>query len=130
METPPNNNRFRILHIEDNSLDAELIESALQVHLPCDITTVNTKASLEAALEGAEPDLILSDSNLPSFDGLSALDLASLKSPGTPFVFCSGQISEEKKTEALRRGAVDCIPKNDMAGLIAFVKKLCAKKQR
>lgn len=115
---------IRILHLEDDALDAQLIKAALQVHLPCDITAVASKAAFQAELELAMPDFIISDSSLPGFDGLAALQLTAQKCPKVPFIFCSGYVSAEKKREALAHGAMECIPKDDLDELIALIKRL------
>lgn len=117
---------LRIIHIEDDPCDAELIAAALEVHALSQITTVTTKLALAAEIQTELPDLIISDSNLPGFDGLSALAFATQHCPGIPFVFCSGFLSAEKQAQALAHGAVDCVSKNDLTRLIALVKKLAA----
>lgn len=67
---------------------------------------------MSAKSRQGHPDLIVSNPGLPSFDGLSALALASSKAPKTPFVFGSGNLSAEKKLEALGRGAAGCISRS------------------
>jgi CheY-like chemotaxis protein len=116
---------LQILLVEDNPFDAELIEATLQAQFGCQITTVGSKVDFEAALERAQPDFIISDSNLPSFEGLVALQLAIQKYPQVPFIFCSGLCSDQKKAEALAHGAIECLPKDDLTNLIALVKSLC-----
>ena len=67
---------MRILHLENNTGDAELIAAALEAGgLGGDVTRVATHADFLAALEGRF-DLILADHTLPAFDGLSALKIA------------------------------------------------------
>lgn len=114
----------RILHLEDNLNDSELIKATLQGQLRCHITVVATRAAFEAALERNAPDLILSDSSLPGCDGLSALALATKKLPAVPFIFCSGNIPDLMKVEAARHGATDFISKDDLAGLVTLIKRL------
>jgi CheY-like chemotaxis protein len=119
---------LQILLVEDNPFDADLIEAALQARFGCLVTTVDSRAEFEAELERHSPDFILSDSNLPSFDGLTALALAKQKYPDTPFIFCSGHIPEEAKEEALARGAVACVSKDDLDGLVVIIGQLVQKR--
>ena len=70
-----------------------------------------------AALEANWPDLILSDFNLPGFDGLEALALAQATCPDTPFIFVSGAMGEEVAIEALKRGATDYVLKDRISRL-------------
>jgi two-component system cell cycle sensor histidine kinase/response regulator CckA len=114
----------RILHLEDNLHDSELIKATLQGQLACHITVVATRAAFETELERSIPDLILSDSSLPGFDGFSALALANKKLPAVPFIFCSGNIPDLMKVEAARHGATDFISKDDLAGLVTLIKRL------
>src|SRR5437867_8635235 len=77
MNTARDNIRLRILHLEDDSNDAELIQAALESEgLAVAIHRVDTREEFTAALTGPPFDLILSDYALPGFDGLSALRLA------------------------------------------------------
>ena len=118
---------LRILHLEDNPIDAELIKAQLQRHgISCSVTRVATRAAYQAALEQTAVDLILSDSNLPAFDGLSALKMAAEKCSGTPFIFVSGDTSHEAATESLVRGADDFVPKGDLSRLLAVVRRIYA----
>lgn len=121
---------LRILHLEDNCYDAALIAAALQVHLACQITAVATRVAFEAELERDTPDFIISDSSLPDFAGSLALAWAGQKCPGVPFVFCSGDVSALKQAEALKAGATGCISKDDLASLVALIRRLCGEAGR
>src|SRR5439155_1611895 len=73
---------LRILHLEDNPADAELIQAILETEgIICDVTRVDTQADFFASIEHGGFDLILTDYTLPSFDGLSALKIALEKCP-------------------------------------------------
>ena len=68
---------LRILSIEDDPKDTELIQDLLEAeNIACEMKRVETEATLLALLEEGGIDLILADYSLPSFDGLSALKLA------------------------------------------------------
>jgi CheY-like chemotaxis protein len=86
---------LRILLLEDDAHDAELIQEFLEAdHFVCEITRTQTRAEFVAALKDVELDVILADYTLPSFDGLSALMLASSARPDLPFIFVSGTLGE------------------------------------
>ncbi|WP_051390056.1 PAS domain S-box protein [Bradyrhizobium sp. Ec3.3] len=113
-----------ILLLEDDRNDAGLIEVLLETdHLICRITCVQSRAEFLAALESAEFDLILSDYKLPSFDGLSALNLAQSIRPDLPFIFVSGTLGEEAAIEALKIGATDYVLKTRMSRLVPAVRR-------
>jgi PAS domain S-box-containing protein len=105
--------QLRILMLEDVVTDAELIERELQrAKIWYTARRVDSRPDFEDALERFQPDLILADYNLPSFDGVTALRLAHNRLPDVPFLFISGSIGEERAVEALRHGATDYIIKD------------------
>ncbi|MEO6569419.1 MAG: hypothetical protein ABIO94_11705 [Opitutaceae bacterium] len=66
-----------ILHLEDNPHDAELIAALLLGEWPdCVIEQVSTQKAFIERLGSRKYDVVLSDFNLQSFDGLQALHLA------------------------------------------------------
>jgi CheY-like chemotaxis protein len=68
---------LRILHLEDDPKDAELIQDTLEAEgIVPDLIRVETQADFVASLERGGFDLIFADYTLPSFDGLSALKIA------------------------------------------------------
>jgi signal transduction histidine kinase len=113
---------LRILHLEDNKYDRELIATALSDGgLTCHFDYADQKTEFERALESGGLDLVLSDFTLPSFDGMSALGMARRLQPDTPFLFVSGTIGEERAVEGLRSGAVDYVLKDNPARLVPAV---------
>jgi two-component system, cell cycle sensor histidine kinase and response regulator CckA len=113
---------MRILHIEDNLHDAELILGLLEAEWPgCDVKVVSNRPELISLLETQKYDLILSDFSLGSFTGLDALKMAQDREPGTPFIFLSGTIGEDRAIEALKAGAQDYLIKDRMKRLITAI---------
>lgn len=118
------NTTLRVVHLEDNSKDAELIASMIEAEgITVDVTLVETKEDFIKALKRGGFDIILSDYTIPSYDGISALKKAKEISPDTPFVFVSGTIGEERAVEALRMGATDYVLKNNMERLIPVIQR-------
>lgn len=110
---------MKFLHLEDNDSDAELFEMLLQREWPgCSITRLSTRREFETALQRENFDLVLSDHSMPGFDGLTALQMVRTTAPGTPFVFLSGTIGEERAIEALKHGAYDYVLKESPARLL------------
>src|SRR6202051_4834428 len=113
---------LRILSIEDDPKDAELIQSLLETEdSACEVTRVDTQAALVASLEQGGVDLILADYTLPSYDGLSALKLAMRACPEVPFIFVSGTLGEEVAIEAVKIGATDYVLKTRLSRLVPSV---------
>jgi CheY-like chemotaxis protein len=116
---------LRVLHLEDNSWDAELIRTELETSkVPCSITQIWTEKDFNAALEKGGIDIILSDSQLPSFQTLKALTRAREICPSVPFIFVSGTSSPILKANAFFRGATDFINKNDLPKLVSLMERL------
>jgi signal transduction histidine kinase len=112
----------RLLHLEDEELDHELVVAYLQRGgLVLQVERVDTQPQFEAAL--AQPwDLVISDYHLPGFSGLDALRLlreyeAKSGSGPVPFILVSGQIGEDTAVEAMRNGASDYLLKNNLSRL-------------
>src|ERR1700756_4652291 len=113
-----------ILLLEDDPNDARLIEDLLEAdQFVCRIVCVQSHAEFSAALKDGDLDLILSDYRLPSFDGLSALNLALSVRPDLPFIFVSGTLGEEAAIEALKVGATDYVLKTRMSRLMPAVRR-------
>jgi signal transduction histidine kinase len=118
------NQVIKILHLEDDSFDADLVKAALaQERILCDISLVNSLDSFIGAIEKDTHDIILSDYSLPGFDGLSALALSTAKCPDVPFIFVSGKMGEELAIETLKSGGTDYVLKNGLSRLGPSVKR-------
>jgi PAS domain S-box-containing protein len=115
---------LRVLYLEDDPRDAELVQETLEAEdIPCQITRVETEADFIAALELGGIDLILADYTLPSFDGLSALKIARQGWPHIPFIFVSGTLGEEIAIEALKNGATDYVFKTRLSRITPSVQR-------
>src|SRR5271157_1647654 len=124
----PVKDRIRILHLEDNLRDAELIESALEGQgVNASWTLVETPEALVKALQKEPFNLVISDFTFPTFYGLDALELAKNSRPDVPFIFVSGTIGEERAVEAMRRGATDYVLKDKIFRLGDVVKRALAE---
>ena len=117
------NPTLRILHLEDDLLDARLLEEILKAEgISASITLTRTAAEFHAALE--QPyDLILSDYTIPGFNGLAALEAARQKPAPLPFIFLSGTLGEEAAIEALKQGATDYVLKDRPGRLGAAIRR-------
>ena len=73
---------LRILHVEDNPHDAELIQAILSAEgISCEVVLAGTHEEYSTALSKEKFDIVLCDYSLPSFDGTAALDLAQKVCP-------------------------------------------------
>ena len=115
---------LRILHLEDNPYDAELIKSTLEnLKFSFTINHVSNKENYLKSLDEDEYDLIFCDYKVPSFNGLEALKIARNKLTEIPVIFISGTIGEERAVELLKSGATDYILKNNTSRLPVAVER-------
>src|SRR6202790_112301 len=116
--------QLSVLHLEDDSRDAELVRETLEAEgISCHVTCVETEAPFIAWLEQGGFDLIFADYTLPSFDGLSAVKIAHQIRPLVPFIFVSGTMDEEIAIEALKIGATDYVFKSGLSRLAPSVRR-------
>ena len=114
--------RLRILSLEDDAHDAELIQELLEGEgIACQLFRVDSQGAFSASLERGEIDLILADYTLPGFDGLSALKQTMTLRPEVPFIFVTGTLGEEVAIEALKIGATDYVLKTRLSRLVPSV---------
>ena len=119
MKTP-----LRLLHLEDNPVDAELITATLmEGNIPCQSQLVDTRQAFVAALKEGRMDLILADYSIPGFDGMAALILARQHCPDVPFLFVSATIGEELAIDAMHQGATDYVLKQRLGRLVPSVQR-------
>ncbi|HEU0038325.1 MAG TPA: response regulator [Verrucomicrobiae bacterium] len=115
---------LRILHLEDDPHDRQLVEEKLAADgLVCEFIRVAEKEQFEARLEQNQFDVILSDFTLPAYDGMAALAAARTMRPETPFLFVSGTIGEELAVEGLKFGATDFVLKEHLHRLGPAVRR-------
>jgi PAS domain S-box-containing protein len=120
----------RILHLEDNATDAELIQATLEGEgVQVELTRVEAKDEFVDALKQGLFDVILADYTLASFDGLSALRIAKQHARDVPFIFVSGTSGEDIAIEALKTGAADYVLKTRPARLGPAVKRALREAQ-
>jgi signal transduction histidine kinase len=115
---------LRILHLEDDPKDADLVQALLETGgADCQVTRVDTEADFRASLDRGGHDLVLADYTLPSFDGISALKIAKEKRPEVPFIFVSGTLDEDVAIEALQIGATDYVFKTRLSRIVPSVQR-------
>ncbi len=114
---------MKILHLEDNAMDAEITHALfLEVWPECEVSVVDNREDFLKQL-ACNHDIILSDFSMANFNGLEALELARVKVPDVPFIFLSGTIGEERALEALRAGASDYLIKDRPKRLIPAMER-------
>jgi two-component system cell cycle sensor histidine kinase/response regulator CckA len=116
--------KLKILNVEDNPLDSELIQHALERGgLDFELTRVDTADAFARALYAVTPDVILADYSLPQFSGPDALRYSRTHFQLTPFIFVTGSLGEELAIETLKQGATDYIMKERLDRLVPAIQR-------
>ena len=114
--------RIDILLLEDSPIDADLTSAFLsRGEIDYSLERVDDREQFLSALQQRRFDLILADYALPTFDGLSALELARRHAPETPFIFVSGTLGEDIAIRSLQQGATDYVLKQKLERLAPAV---------
>jgi len=109
---------IRLLLVEDSEDDALLLMREIRLAgFDAETTRVDTLRGLETALESQDWDVVVSDYALPSFDGLTALEMVQNAGIDLPFIVVSGTIGEDVAVAAMRAGAHDYVMKDRLARL-------------
>ena len=115
---------MRILYLEDDPKDAELVQATLETEgIFCEVTRADNQDDFSSRLEQGGFEVILADYTLPLFDGLSALKIAQEICPEIPFIFVSGTLREEMAIEALKQGATDYVFKTRLSRIVPSVRR-------
>jgi two-component system OmpR family sensor kinase len=116
--------KLRVLMLEDRVEDAELNKFELRKGCLNFVSRcVETEEDFRKELAEFKPDIILSDYELPDFDGISALIISKSVEPEVPFIFVTGRMGEETAIEMLTRGATDYVLKNRLSRLVPAVQR-------
>jgi two-component system cell cycle sensor histidine kinase/response regulator CckA len=115
---------WRILHLEDNAKDLDLIRKEVQEQRPtwAWVQATTEKEFHEAWKEGAF-DLVLLDHSLPGYGGLAAMAWMRAEHPEVPCLFVSGTIGEERAIETLKKGATDYVLKDKLDRLVPAMER-------
>jgi PAS domain S-box-containing protein len=115
---------LRLLILEDNPYDAELMQENLRsAGISFKALHVESGAAFHEALLEFSPGLILSDYDLPGFNGSEALKMAREMCPEVPFILVTGAIGEEMTIQFLTSGATDYVLKNRMSRLVPAIRR-------
>ncbi len=109
---------FRLLFVEDDPADLELIQRELRTGgVPFQGEVVSQPEGFFKRIREASFDAVLSDFRLPGWNGMDVL--RELRGLGLeiPFLLITGTLGEEKAVECMRLGASDCILKDRLGRL-------------
>jgi two-component system sensor histidine kinase UhpB len=112
---------LRILILEDDPIDADIVKWALKESLNCIFHIAVNKEAYALALDEFQPDVILADNALPRFSAKEALEMLLHRAMDIPFILVTGTVSEEFAASIIRMGADDYILKDRLGRLPAAI---------
>jgi PAS domain S-box-containing protein len=129
VSVPAAERRLRILFVEDSPADVELCLRALrQAGFRAEAAVAATPHEFARLLEANQFDVVLSDFNLPAWNGLEALKTLRQQRREIPFILVTGSLGEETAVDAIQLGAADFIIKDRLARLPVAVQRALEEK--
>lgn len=104
---------LKVLILEDNENDMELLKAEVlsSLRYNSQFKWAVSKNEFLQHIKEFGPDIVLSDYNLPQFNGLEALILLKEIDPNIPFIIVTGTLSEEAAADSIKAGAWDYVVK-------------------
>lgn len=115
---------LHLLLIEDSENDAKLLLRSLERQgLRVESRRIETKEQLDASLEEGGWDLVISDYQLPHFDGMEALHCVRAENLDVPFIMVSGKVCEDLAVAVMHAGANDFLLKDQLSRLAPAIER-------
>lgn len=122
-EDPPPH-PLRILHLEDSTVDHELVRLALHKSgESCELERVETLEEFGRQVHAFNFDAILADYRLPGFTALDAWHILQQQAHPPPFILLSGAIGEPAAVSAIKMGMSDYLAKDDLSRLAQIIRR-------
>jgi two-component system, sensor histidine kinase and response regulator len=129
LAAPPG--QLRVLHVEDNDADAELVAQTLRRGgLSVSVVVVQEEAEFERQLRLQNPDVVIADYNLPQWKGIDALHVMRREGLDIPLIIVSGALGDITAVECIKRGATDYVLKDGLARLPETVRRALQEKSQ
>ena len=119
---------FKVFILEDMPVDLELMKRQIRKFNPQVLFAVaRNRTEFESKVVPFQPDIVLSDYNLPDMNGLEALLYVREHLNSTPFVFITGILNDEEKVaEAILTGASGYLLKDNLRNLPELLTQVVA----
>jgi CheY-like chemotaxis protein len=129
-DSPSQSGELRVLHVEDNEPDAELVAQALRKGgLSISVVVVQEEAAFVRELRAHRPEVVIADYNLPQWKGMEALEVLRREGLDIPLVLVSGALGDVTAVECIKLGATDYVLKDGLARLPEAIRRALQEKQ-
>jgi PAS domain S-box-containing protein len=129
--SPAASTRLRILMLEDDPADAELVLRALkQSDLDAEIDQAATRRQFTELLAGRAYDLVLADYRLPDWTGMDALRELRRLQFDVPLIIVTGDLGDELAVDCVKAGAADYVLKGGNLARLPVAAKRAVEDKR
>ena len=123
---------FKVFILEDMPVDLELIKRQVKRFNSTVLFSVaRQRSEFEEKVTLFQPDIVLSDYNLPDMNGLEALLYVREHLNSTPFVFITGILNDEEKVaEGILNGASGYLLKDNLRNLPELLQRVIKQNEQ
>ncbi len=100
----------KLLVVDDDALIRQSLSEVLRLE-GYDVDEASSGGDALRALGESEPDLVITDFNMPEVDGMQLLREIRARRPGLPVILITGYGTVEQAVEAMKAGAYDYVSK-------------------
>jgi CheY-like chemotaxis protein/anti-sigma regulatory factor (Ser/Thr protein kinase) len=104
-----------ILVVDDSAVERHRAGALLEKHGGMTVTYATDGRQALDLMTREQPDLVLTDLQMPELDGLQLVEQVRKLYPTVPVVLMTAHGSEDIAAQALRRGAANYVPKRELA---------------
>ena len=122
--------KLRVLLVEDNAADGELMLDALRKSgFDTEFEVVQTAAEFADRIRRNKYEIILADYRLPGWNGMETVAVLQQEGLDIPVVLVSGALGELNAVECIKQGAADYVLKDHLARLPQSVRRAIEEKE-
>jgi CheY-like chemotaxis protein len=104
-----------VLIVDDSPIDRVLIEGVLRKDPRVKTRQAQSGTDALATLGQWQPDVVVTDLQMPEMDGLALVTAIRIHYPSVPVILITAHGSEELAVRALEQGAASYVPKSQLA---------------
>jgi signal transduction histidine kinase len=120
---PERKAELRVLLVEDNASDAELVLRELRRGFEVTGEAVQSPEEFRRRVKASPPDVVLADYNLGSWRGMEALDILRNEGLDIPLILVSGALGDVTAVDCIKQGATDYVLKDGLARLPVSIRR-------
>lgn len=122
--------QLRVLLVEDNAADGELMLHALRKGgFESEAEVVQTAEEFTQRIRTKKYEIVLADYSLPGWNGMETVTILGQEGVDIPVVLVSGALGDLKAVECIKQGAADYVLKDHLARLPQSVRRAIGEKE-